>query len=304
MHRSLCLGIAEFQQYVQEEEERIRAVEDVFVTSTGDLWGYAETTAYMEATYALSDLYWQAAYQCEVKEVWEKALYHLLEHLRLGAIDTKGARARVPFVLLALNRDDEALTFIQYWVQVDLATEDDPEIIFRAHENTKEGDWIYGPVEKDGRYLDIFQVVSDADPNEVEVPFLVALAIMKLRIVAAYDTAIQSLRLAMTGTAGRVHEVQSAIQDMLIRGDLQSQWEQLIRLLDAIDHLNPSMLPAILNPKPLFQQPPPTQIMPGHPSEAFRTLMDCRRCFYRVPGAAALLRNRLGENPTYDSDMS
>jgi hypothetical protein len=153
--------------------------------------------------------------------------------------------------------------------------------------------------------LETFEIISDADPNEVEVPFLVGLGIMKLRIVATYDSSMQSLHLAMKKTAGCIQEVQSGIQDTLIRDDVQSQWEQLNRLLDAIDHLNPSMLPAILNPKPFFQQLlPPSQIVAGHPSEAFRTLVDCRRCFYRVPGALALLRTRLGDNVTYDSDMS
>ncbi len=39
--------------------------DDVLMTNAGEVWGWTDTTPYMEATYALADLYWQAAYQCE-----------------------------------------------------------------------------------------------------------------------------------------------------------------------------------------------------------------------------------------------
>ena len=308
-HRNLCRGIATFQKLVQQEESRIRSApgDDVFVSNAGEMWGWTDTIPYMEATFALADCYWRAAFECEIKQVWEKALFHLLEHLRQGALDQYAARSRVPFILLSLNRDDDAYTFIKYWVQIHIASRKDADVIYHAHENTEVGDWIYPPVEKDCRYLDLFDEIPNADPQEVEVHFLVALVIMKLRIVAVHNSAVQSLDLAMKGTSGRrIQEVQPTIQEMLVRDDVNvdRQWEQVVLLLDTIHRLNPSMLPAILNPKPLLDQPMPTECILGQPSEAYRTVVDCRRCFYRVPSASTVLEKRFGSNPSYNSNLS
>lgn len=243
----------------------------------------------------------------QVKSVWETTLALYLEHLRLGAIDVLAARFRVPFVLLFLNRDDEACGFMRYWMQLD--TSIDPDVVYDIHVGTKKGDWIY-PREPDCRYTDINLLeIATIENERISAPFLVALAIVKLRIVAAHDATCKSIELAFSekGTAGqRIHQVQSIVKDMLIRADVdvESQRQQTNYLLDAIHRSNPSMLPAILNPGPIADQPCPEAIIPGQPSQVYVSLKDYRRLFIRVPGALKMLKERFGSFPIYNWNSS
>lgn len=287
-HHVVCRGIAKSTKRVQEEEIKIRSEpgNNFSAMQCGMLWTWQETMPYMEATYASADWYWRAAYECEIKQVWEKALYHFLEHLRQGAIDHMEARFRVPFILLYLNRDDDAFCFIRYWVQLSKVIRKEPEAIFEVHENTKVGDWIYSR-EANCRYSNLFEQTS-RQAQDVQTPYNVALAIIKLRIVAAHDAAVEE------GTAPHLPN----------EFNVERQREQINVLLSAIRHQNPSMLPALINPTPLTDQPPPSEAIEGHPSEVYRTLMDGRRCFERVPGAMDMLQRNFGNNPIYNWDMS
>ena len=110
------------KRYLIQEEIRLRYdpdEEDIFETEIGNFWSSPQTHPYMEATYDMANWYRTAKYQSDdVKEVWEKSLFHILEHLRLGAIDHMGARWRAPFFVLSLNRDDNTYSFIRYWVKL------------------------------------------------------------------------------------------------------------------------------------------------------------------------------------------
>jgi hypothetical protein len=77
---------------------------------------FAHTQAHFKARTKLANTYWIAAYDSEVKEVWEKSLSHYLEILRLDVSDPSFVRFRVPFILLYINRDNEAYSFIRYWL--------------------------------------------------------------------------------------------------------------------------------------------------------------------------------------------
>jgi hypothetical protein len=109
---------------------------------------YAEvgrhTEPYMRARFDLAESYFQAAYEVEIKAVWEKALFHSLEILRIDATDLLDVHRTTPFLLLYLNRDDDAFDFIRFTIRSVNAGM--PEIKTR-YQNSKEGDWIY-PREK------------------------------------------------------------------------------------------------------------------------------------------------------------
>lgn len=312
-HRPLCLRIAKAKKRVEREEVKLRSTpirpfigtQTVFEADIGNFWGLEQTIAYMQASCDLLKAHWDAANDSEVKELWEKTLFYSLEHLRLGAVDHMGARLRVPFILLFLNRDDDACTFIQYWSRPP-ETVLDSDAIYDTHFNSKEGDWIY-PCVPNIRYSDISDQIMDSnDFQAVELPFLVALAIIKLRVVAEHEAISQSLELAFEGTAGqRIQEVQSTVKDMLLPNiDMESQRRQLQRVLDAIHLHNPSMLPAIINPTPITEQPRPDIATLGHPSEVYDSLLFSRRCFVQVPGALDMLKERFGSNPIYNSNMT
>jgi hypothetical protein len=224
----------------------------------------------------------------------------------MGATDQRGARYRVVFLLIALNRDDEAFAFSQYWLQMDERCDTDPESVYGTHDYSHEGDWVY-PRETDCRYSNPLPYCSNLNSNVILLPFIVAFLIIKLKIVAIHDAAVRSVELVLKGKAGqRIRRVEPLIEEMLIRQviDIESQREQIRQLLDAIDHLNPSVLPALINPSPLTKQPPPPRSAPGHPTEAWRILIDCFICFHYIPGAVEMLKERYGSLPVYDWDMS
>lgn len=280
--------------------------ENVFETDTGNFWVLDQTYAYMQASFVLVESYWDAAYNSEVKELWEKALFHNLEHLRLGAADYMCVRLGTPFILLFLDRDDDACTFIEYWARSP-AILLDANSIFDIHFNSKEGDWIY-PRKPNCRYSDICdEILNRTGIQEVKTFFLVALAIVKFRVVAEHDAVSQSVDLAFEGATGqRIQEVQSTVKDMLVRKDIdmESQRQQLDRILDAIHLHNPSVLPAMINPTPITEQPCPHPVTPGHPSEVYDTLAYSRRCLVQIPGALDILKERFGSNPVYNWNMA
>ncbi|GAX21869.1 hypothetical protein FisN_30Hu070 [Fistulifera solaris] len=297
-HRDFCKHVSECHIKVQLMKEYLRSEpqESVFETDIGNFWGREDTIPFMQSTFMLASWYFVAAHESDIREVLEKALFVLLEHLRLGVLDEREARWRAPFFLLSLNRDDDAYSFIRYWVRFKelLDLDQDDFQIPDNYLNSKEGDWIY-PRETDCRYLDVFQDIwSNENAQETELAFLVALLIIKLRIVAAHDAAKFSIELALGGVAGqRIQEVQPAIEEMVIRqdADVEGQREQVHRLMDVIHDKNPSVLLALLNPRPVMEESKPKS---GVPSDVHRILMDCKAVYYRVPGAVELLKERLG----------
>ncbi|GAX21870.1 hypothetical protein FisN_30Hu071 [Fistulifera solaris] len=297
-HRFLCMEIDKYTKLVDDEGNRLCAAlgANIFETEIGNFWGLLPATAtYMDLTNALANWYSSLALECNVKEVWEKALYHQLEHLQLGVLDRMDARLRVPFFLLYMNRDDDAFTFIRYWVETKEVLETNPDAVFERHRNSKSGDWLY-PRETDARYLDIFDQVPGDLIQEMELPFLVALFLIKLRIVASHDDATESMDIAFKTTGGqRIQEVQSAIAEMLVRQDVdaENQRRQIYWLLFLIHRRNPHMLPGLTNPAPYFNRPPPTDRIAGEPSEVSMCLLDCKVAFYRVPAAPEILKNIL-----------
>ena len=232
-HRDVCKAVAFRKKQVREQKLILRssATIDLYeMELVGFMWHWEFAHPYLEATFHLADAYFCIAYDCEVKEVWETALFHYLEHLRLGANDRLGARRRVPFILLYLNRDDDANNFVRYWVPMAKEARVEEGALFRAHANTQEGDWIY-PCETDCRYRDIFQQYPGVDPNQV------ALLIIKFRSFMAHCATVDLIELAMEESTGRrIQEVDFAITAMLIREDIdfENQLEQIYRLMDAL----------------------------------------------------------------------
>jgi hypothetical protein len=137
---------------------------------------------------------------------------------------------------------------------------------------------------------------------------LVAVLIIKLRLVAAYDVTRKSIDAAFEETTGGqfIHEVKPAVTEIHLYENvvnIDSQRKQIERLLNAIDNNIPSMLPAILNPLPLLRQFRPCPDIRGDPSEAYDIVNVCNRCILRIPGARKLLEKRYGPNPSYNTEM-
>jgi hypothetical protein len=91
---------------------------NIFETEIGMFSEGPEARRYMVARRELVESYFQAALDVEIKEVWEKALFHALVQLREAVSDPKGMIYVTPFILLYLNRDDDAFDFVQHWVNL------------------------------------------------------------------------------------------------------------------------------------------------------------------------------------------
>lgn len=274
--------------------------ENVFKTRVGSFALGHQTRSYMVARRELTIHYFEAAFDVEIKSVWEKALFHSLELLRLDARDSVRMRLSVPFVLIYLNRDDDAFDFMRYLLQGGAGQSE--EDFVRRHVRSHEGEWIY-PRERNCRFLDFFQQFVLPENCNVPTSFLVAVLIIKLRLIATYDSLSRAIEVTFDTTGGqRIHVVQGVVADMLMGNslrdlDIDSQKEQVERLFDLIDEVNPSILQSIHDPKPVldlcFASCSLQKEVPGHVAEAFEISRYCSRCFNRVPGAKRLLEKRM-----------
>ena len=91
----------------------------------------------------------ELAHETQTKEAWTLVAEHYLECLRLNLGDNNGLRFEFPFVLLRLNRDDDAYCFCRYWI-----TFDDRDDESGTHSSSQQGEWIY-PKQEGCRYLDV-----------------------------------------------------------------------------------------------------------------------------------------------------
>ena len=279
---------------------------NLFDVSVGNFWGIYNTRGYMEARMMLADVIHDCiASDYGTKESFETVLRHYQDMLRLCSSDNLNLRFRFPYLLINVNRDDDAFDFIRYWMKADSNNETNRE---QSHADSVEGDWLYGHQE-DCRFLDIFQECPDANLKYTDIAHLVALACIKMRLVAADKASIKSMEHFQLSAGGEaLSAVQSIVSENVIgdadfRAKMEAQQAQLNRLLDLIHERNASMLPALLNPNPLRSQPSPEYLRSGSPSECHPILNDACRVWARIPGALEVLEGRFGRNPTYDFNM-
>ncbi|GAX15112.1 hypothetical protein FisN_12Lu377 [Fistulifera solaris] len=314
-HKDVCLAVAGYQQSVEREAIPIRQtriymddkqyiVENLFETRVG-LFGQLDATAnYMDARIGLIEMYLKAAFRVEIKNVWEKVLFHALEMQKLDAnLPCFSFLEPTLFVLLILHRDDDACDYIHYWMKEKVNKEGDTNKHMLRCSQSKEGDWMY-PHEKDCRYHDFIQKYPKlSDENDVPLAFLLAALIVKLRLVATYDATRRSIDSGSHTTTGgkSIQEVQMEVREKLIDEKLmniESQREQVDQIITLIQRINPTLLPATLNPDLLFAIVKGTRAR-GEPTEAKSLILYSIRCLARIPGAREKLEQRFGRNPSY-----
>jgi hypothetical protein len=223
-HKSLCVSIARILKRVEQVTVPLRSTiidvflepQNFFVSQVGLFGQFYQAHEYLTARRYLVDLYAQAAHIAETKSVWERALSHALELMRLDYRDVVGTRSVIPFILLNLNRDDDAFDFIRYWTKIDLDDRSKLFDLMNRHFVSQEGDWIY-PRNQNCRFMDVFEECANVTDQKAPLPFLVALLIIKCRIVATYDITCESMDLAFgTPNGQRIQEVQSAVKELLL----------------------------------------------------------------------------------------
>jgi hypothetical protein len=243
----------------------------------------------------------ELAHETQTKEAWTLVAEHYLECLRLNLSDNNGLRFEFPFVLLRLNRDDDAYCFCRYWV-----TYDDWDDERGTHSSSKEGDWIY-PKQDGCRYLDVLKDCEEVR-DRGNLWSLLAFAVIKMRLVAVFEARTRAFEAASSAHSSRIGQGEAEVENMQreIMGTveheqlLSDQGRQLDQLLDLIDGHNEVMVPALLHPGPLSSQPPPSSYSHGSPSEARMMLPHVVDVWNSIPGASSYLARRLGTStPDY-----
>ncbi len=98
----------------------------------------------------------------------------------------------------------------RYWLQFDDL--DFNEVLSR-HKRSREGDWLY-PVERNCRYLDMSKECPKMTEQKATGLFYVALAIIKMRIVAIDNAITKELDYVFQQTnAKRIQEIRPIVRE-------------------------------------------------------------------------------------------
>ena len=98
------------------------------------------TEPFMTARGDYMETYVRAGHASDIKDVWEMALFHALELLRLDASGSTDALYVTPFILLNLHRDDDAFGFIRYWTKINIVGEESILEEMYRHIHSQEGE--------------------------------------------------------------------------------------------------------------------------------------------------------------------
>ncbi|PXF39988.1 hypothetical protein BWQ96_10303 [Gracilariopsis chorda] len=206
------------------------------------------------------------AHWYEVAPLLNKALTHRLELLRLILSDNLGLRDVVPFTLLRLNQDARCAAFITHWMRR-LSTQDTEESIDALHEQSTECDWLYGSADC---YADVFETVPDADHGYDCIALLIALCIIKLRIIAKHDDNRRQMEsFQTTSDASQLDDDSARLIAQPVAGNetqaarVAEQERHVERYFDITHAQNPTLFPAIINPRPLKSCATPSYYSPG-----------------------------------------
>jgi hypothetical protein len=138
--------------------------------------------------------------------------------------------------------------------------------------------------------------------------YLMALCIMKMRLVAAYNARRNGMEILRETNVGRVlgGEILSTVEDYLVGNCqlIERMRQQVDAYLECIHANNPIVLPALLNPGPIIDQGQPTfhEGALTWIEEAWMVLQACIICCpFRVPGFKQMMVDRFGPNPVYNT---
>ena len=266
----------------------------------GSFWSLFEPRDYCRELSHLSELYLERAWHNENKELWGKCLDLKLELLRLTLGDNQGVRFELPQVLLYLNRDDDCVNFIKWWWFNSAKFDSD----MGEHGSWEKGFWPYemgctkyddllAPLAPGHRLTDeqLERYQKHANSNYVCLDFMLALSLIKMRIVAHH-------RLLLAKEMDKDSAAAVSFQ-----GVISTQGDILHRYLTIIKRINKYCLPGILNPTILRNQGRPESASSGSSEEAMLSNERYIRHFYRVPGCLKILEDVLSDVPD-DLDFS
>ena len=334
----LCKMISQELEEVRKEESIFQlttendvilygAPENPFLNSVGDFDMIDGARYYLSSLELLYKLQAHVAHFTNSRRAWLASNETSMELLRLCRRDRLGARFLVPFQLLHLNRDDECYSFCKHWILLANYSSSDEFNDYREelHRKSKKGDYLYpgnevivnGLIYNDDnmkypirgcRFNDIIEIFPrDHHPRSSwsQITCIVAICLIKMRIIAIAQASKRLLSEFKSTDGGKlIEQVQTILEDFVVgpemqNADMKSQEAMLLRLFDIIHSTNKSILPAILNPKPLKYEKDP----PGRPSEVYNVVVSSLPLFQSIDYGMNLLRQRYGDNPSYSVEL-
>ena len=282
-HQTICCDIVTLERELAELKPQIRhhvcgtsSVVDLFREAAGAPDATTSMQVHIHKKTQLKHLLHVVAQGSlfPSRKLWERVCHEQLELLGLGGKLVDNTRQNFPLLLLNLgpSRYDDVYSFV-------LAQEDG------GKENVIVGDTNAGreggdPKQSGCRYRNILQDLSLSQQTQVGLGALVAVLIMKLRLVADFEH-------APTKDSKKAHMIASIIS------------VQIPSLIQHIHQRNPLMLPSLLYPDALLSHDPPRYFTPGSQEEAYTVCWDAIGPFQRTPGARETLLQALGtDKPT------
>lgn len=224
------------------------------------------------------------------KLIYERALENSLDLMPIfltpGDFPLPSFDKEVMFVLLHLNRDDDAMSYCCAQMLGSYGSLDD------LAETIKKGEPIIPSEDAAApRYQDILAQIPNGNIDVLPLHYLMGVFIVKLRLHAKYS---------------RLKTVASMKSEEL-EPDIQTAWDeqrdQLFAISSRIDEKNAHLLPALLDHTPLLPQtaagmkgPPYAE---GSPEEAREIMLLSINLVRRIPGSEAWLECHTGMKSPY-----
>eukprot|EP01084_Bolivina_argentea_P244037 408921_1 len=281
-HKTYCLQYKKLNSLMNQERRILEnANENYFEPYTiGHFWSLAETRNYCQARYTLAEHILVYAECKETQKIYETGLAHFMELLRLIHGDNMGLRDQVPFILLKLNRDNDAYNFIKWWDTID-----------------PNGTYDWGN-----------------PPQNTKQAFLASLYLIKMRTILrlkSVDTQISEVKNNLKLLKTRENIMITDIIHSYLTGGNKTYVNKLIndqrkhakKYLCQMLKNNKVFVQSLVNPDPLRQMNPPSGYSQGSGEEAYLVMYRCWRLFDRIPGVKQMIIQKVGEYPQYKPEF-
>ena len=321
-HKEFCLEYKKLNKKLAKEKKALLETDDPLAPgkyfseeTIGHFWGLLDPRAYCRVRYGFAEHILEQAHYMDLKQIYDRGLSHFMELLRLIHSDNMGIRYKVPFILITLNRDEDAYNFIKWWLTIDPnGTYDWGDV----PKNTKQGDWLYLTNES------IFENFGDYISRYTALSFVASLVLIKIRLVIKLKRSLMmkdkiNLYLSQCDELFCNKEHSNMIGDIIVgnyvctypshlklsnvenmKKVINEQELHVNTLLSEMVQMNKMFVQSLVNPRPMRQQNYPQYSSQGSPEEAFIVMNDCCRLFARTPGAIKRLQGLVGKMPDYD----
>lgn len=305
-HKDSCKKVKHLMDELELERGRImlcplkyECESHPFESEVGRFGDFPKLRSYLHTQATLGNDLLCIAMSEDNVQMWEAALFQKLECLRLDRLHRSGicVGVTVPHILLYLNRDEDFVAFIRYYLCGDYLDNNEVDT------TSKVGDFIYS---RGGCscFDDFVSEVESSAPGNRAAALLLALCTIKMRLVAHFKSRKESFRLFIdTSTGKKLQQIKSVVYGLLVGDDdvFTEQERQVDTLLELIHATNRHMLPAINDPMTVQGASQHFgggvgALLVGSMNEAYIAVQDWEKPFLWTPGAKEKLEAFLTDN--------